>query len=370
MIKILDRQLIFSYVKSYVVCLTSLMGLFIIVDLFMNLDNFQDGQRGLQAFLVFVGTYYASKATLIFDRLSEAIVLMAAMFTIAWMQRNNEILPLLSAGVSTRRIVLPVLIAACGMVALAALNQELVLPQIDPYLVEYRGDAKGEKEMDVKGGYESNGIHLSGTRGYTKDFTVKDFTVVFPNKQEFEGLPPLQAKEAKYRPAGLHGREHAGWELFGVTPATLPGWNRKDGLLENPVPGKYFLRTYEIDFRTATRAKNWQQFVSTPGLLYEMARIDHNKLSTVAVLFHTRITRPFLGMLLVFMGLSIILRDQNRNVFISTGMCLILCSIFFLTGFACKFLGDRDHVAPVIAAWLPILIFGPLSFVMFDSVHT
>lgn len=371
MIKILDRQLIFNYVKSYVVCLTSLMGLFIIVDLFMNLDNFQESQKGgLLSFLAFVGTYYASKATLIFDRLSEAIVLMAAMFTIAWMQRNNEILPLLSAGVSTRRIVLPVLVAACAMVSLAVFNQELVLPEIDPVLVEHRGDAKGEKELDVKGGYESNGIHLSGTRAFKKEMTVKDFTVVFPNKIEFEGLPPLQAKEAKYRPAGYNGREHAGWELFGVNPPTLPSWNRKDGLLENPVPGKYFLRTNEIDFRTATRAKNWAQFVATHALLDEMARIDHSKLSTVAVLFHSRITRPLLGMLLVFMGLSIILRDQNRNVFISTGLCLILCALFFLIGFACRFLGDHDHVAPVIAAWLPVLIFGPLSFVMFDAVHT
>jgi lipopolysaccharide export system permease protein len=75
-------------------------------------------------------------------------------------------------------------------------------------------------------------------------------------------------------------------------------------------------------------------------------------------------------MLLVFMGLSIILRDQNRNVFISTGLCLILCAVFFIAGFACKFLGERDFVAPVIAAWLPVLIFGPLSFVMFDAVHT
>lgn len=370
MFTILDRQLIVSYVKSYIVCLTSLMGLFIIVDLFMNLDNFQEAQRGFGSFIAFISAYYASKATLIFDRLSEAIVLMAAMFTIAWMQRNNEILPLLSAGVSTRRIVMPVLISACAMVGLAVLNQELVLPHIDPYLVEYRGDTRGEKEMDVKGGYEANGIHISGTRAYKKDLTVKDFTVVFPNKLDYEGLPPLQAKEAKYRPAGTNGRAHAGWEMFGVTPATLPGWTRKDGLLENPVPGRYFLRTNEIDFRTATRAKNWAQFIPTASLLDEMTRIDHNKLAAVAVMFHSRITRPLLGMLLVFMGLSIILRDQNRNVFISTGLCLILCALFFLAGFATRFLGDHNHVAPIIAAWLPVLIFGPLSFVMFDAVHT
>jgi lipopolysaccharide export system permease protein len=368
MLKILDRQLIFNYVKSYLVCLTSLMGLFIVVDLFMNMEPLWESHK--DDFFSFIAIYYAAKSTLIFDRLSEAIVLMAAMFTIAWMQRNNEILPLLSAGVSTRRIVRPVLLGAWLMVSLAVLNQELMLPRIDPNLVENRGDTKGEKEIAVVGGYESNGIHISGTRGYHKEFTVKDFTVVFPNKAPFEGLPPLQAKEAKYRPEGYNGRPHAGWELFGTTPPTLPEFPESDGLLENPVPGKYFLRTNEVDFRAATRAKNWAIYVPTAKLLDELSRIGQSKLSSVAVLFHCRLTRPLLGMLLVFMGLSIILRDQNRNIFISTGLCLMLAAMFFLTSFGCKFLGDHDHVAPVIAAWLPVILFGPLSFVMFDAVHT
>lgn len=365
MTKILDRQLIFSYINSYIVCLFSLMSLFIIVDLFTNIDNFWANQN----FFSYICTYYASKMPLIYDRLSEAIVLMAAMFTIAWMQRNNEILPLLSAGVSTRRIIRPVLIAACVMVGLAVLNQEFVLPTIDPDLVENRGDIKGEKEMAVKGGWEANGIHILGARAYKKDFTVKGFVVLFPNLPGFEGLLPLQADEAKYRPAGTHGRDFGGWELTGVKPAQQLVPLRKD-LLENPVPGKYFLRTTEVDFRTATRPKNWAIFMTTAGLLDELGRIEQNKLASVAVMFHSRLTRPLLGMLLVFMGLSIILRDQNRNVFISTGLCLVLCAIFFLACFGCKYLGDNDHLSPIVAAWLPVLIFGPLSFVMFDAVHT
>jgi lipopolysaccharide export system permease protein len=369
MTKILDRQLIFNYIKSYIVCFVSLMSLFIIVDLFTNLDSFWENHRGLNKLFRFITIYYASKATVIFDRLSEAIVLMAAMFTVAWMQRNNEILPLLSAGISTRRIVRPVLFAACGMVVLAVLNQELVLPTIDPDLVESRGDTKGEKEMTVKGGYESNGIHISGLKAFKKDFTVKGFTVIFPNGGRFQDMPALQAEEAKYRPPGTTDREFGGWEMTGVEPKEIPNLEGLD-ILENPVPGKYFLRTTDIDFRTATRPKNWLQFIPTFSLLDELGRIDHNKLASVAVLFHTRLTRPFLGMLLVFMGLSIILRDQNRNIFISTGLCLLLCAVFFLACMACKYLGDHERLTPVLAAWLPVLVFGPLSFVMFDAVHT
>lgn len=102
MLRLLDRQMIFSYVKAYLICLVSLLGLFIVIDLFMNLDDFTQGGRPMVQVLEHIGKYYGYKSTQIFDRLCEAIVLLAAMFTVAWMQRNNELLPLLSAGVSTR----------------------------------------------------------------------------------------------------------------------------------------------------------------------------------------------------------------------------------------------------------------------------
>jgi lipopolysaccharide export system permease protein len=101
LIKIIDRQMIKGYFKSYIVCLTSLLSLYVVVDLFTNLDDFTHNNKGLWASLLRIFTYYAYKVAQIFDRLCEAIVLLAAMFTVAWMQRNNEQVPLLSAGVST-----------------------------------------------------------------------------------------------------------------------------------------------------------------------------------------------------------------------------------------------------------------------------
>ena len=109
---------------------------------------------------------------------------------------------------------------------------------------------------------------------------------------------------------------------------------------------------------------------STAQLYDELQRPESTRLASMAVLFHTRLTRPILGMVLVLLGLSVILRDQNRNVFISAGMCVVLCGVFFAVLFTCKSLGSSDSLAPALAAWLPVLFFGPLAFVMFDAVHT
>jgi lipopolysaccharide export system permease protein len=367
MFKLLDRQLFFSYLKSYFVCFVSLMSLFIVVDLFTNLDNFAENHKGLEKLFTFIGTYYAAKSALIFDRLSEAIVLLAAMFTVAWTQRNNEILPLLSAGVSTRRVVQPVLVAAAVMVGVAVCNQELLIPTIDPNLVE-RKDDTSEKEMEAKGGFESNGILLRGTVAWKKNLSVSGFTVIFPTTIGFEGLPNLQAKEAFYMPAD--GERRACWKLVGTTPPRILTKIVRDDILENPVDGKYILYVKEMDFDAVTRPKNWMMFESTAELLTEQSRVDPKQRTALMVLFHTRLTRPILSLLLVFMGLAVILRDQNRNIFISAGLCLGLCVVFFLAGFACKYLGDQEKVAPYVAAWLPFFVFGPLAVVMFDAVHT
>jgi lipopolysaccharide export system permease protein len=90
----------------------------------------------------------------------------------------------------------------------------------------------------------------------------------------------------------------------------------------------------------------------------------------MAVLFHMRFTRPIMGFILVLWGLGVILRDQNRNVFISAGMCVVLCGVFFAALFVCKSLGDNEYVSPALAAWMPVICFGPFAVVGFDAVHT
>lgn len=135
-------------------------------------------------------------------------------------------------------------------------------------------------------------------------------------------------------------------------------------------PECYFLHTTEVDFDVVTRDHKWFYLASTWRLFQELGKPEAAKLAPMAVVFHARLTRPILGMILLFLGLSLILRDQNRNVFISAGMCIGMCAVFFAVQFACKTLGDREYLVPALAAWLPVLVFGPLAFVLFDAIHT
>lgn len=366
--RILDRLMVLSFFKAYLVCLVSLLSLYIVVDLFTNLEDFAEKHHGLIPVLRHIGIYYSYKIPQIFDRLGEAIILMAAAFTVAWVQRNNELVPLLSAGVSTRRVVLPLLVGAGFMLALSVANTELLIPRIGTRLLYDRDDPDGEKDLLVQGAYESNGIHIEGRVASRKGLIVKDeFYVVIP--ESFAGyLVNLSAKEGRYFPPNSAGPYKGGWLLTDATPPELENWNNP--VLELIDPGKYFLHTQEVDFNTITRDRKWFNFASTPQLARELGRAESTRLAAMAVLFHTRFTRPLLGMILVVSGLAIILRDQNRNVFLSAGLCVVLCGLFFAALFISKSLGDNDYLSPALAAWLPVLVFGPFSLVWFDAVHT
>ena len=75
------------------------------------------------------------------------------MFTVAWTQRNNELIPMLSAGVSTHRFLRPVFFGAAFMLALGVVNQEFLIPAIAPALVTDRDDPEGTHDVFVQGCY-------------------------------------------------------------------------------------------------------------------------------------------------------------------------------------------------------------------------
>ncbi|HVK17230.1 MAG TPA: LptF/LptG family permease [Fimbriiglobus sp.] len=361
----LDRMFFAGYLRSYLIVLVSLLSLYVIVDLFTNLDDFSKGATFVEN-ARHIGWYYATRVSQIFDRLSEAITLLGAMFTIAWMQRNNELLPQLSAGISTRRVLRPVLFGAILTLALGPLNQELVIPRIAEDLITDRDDPDGVKNTPVRGAYDPTGVHLEGQAAVRRDKMIRYLWVTFPEGGP-SGMAHLTAKEAYYVPPD-GGAQAGGWMLLYTTPDLSEGALPPN--LERVGVGKYFLRTREVDFDSVTRGANWFLFASTPKMRELLAKPDARRQPAVATAFHMRLTRPLIGILLTVMGLSVILRDQNRHVFINAGLCLILCAVFYAAVYGCKYLGENDFVSPPLAAWLPVLVFGPLAVALVDAIHT
>ena len=364
---ILDRMLFLSFVRAFLICITSTLSLYIIVDLFTNLDSFASRSEGLGSFMRNIAEYYGYRIIEYTDRLAEVITLLAAMFTIAWMQRSNELLPLLSAGVSTKRVIRPILLGACLLLSLATLNQEFVIPEISDVLMLDRDDPQGERKIMVQSAYDSSGSQFEGVWGHRKDKSVEYLYVTLPETSSSRMIH-LSAANARYIPTGPE-KLSGGWLLTGTTPRELDPQNKPE-MVEMLDPGRYFVRTKTVEFETLTRHPKWYMYASTSRINELLQESDGRRQNLLAVIYHMRLTRPIVGLILVVMGISTILRDQTRNVFISAGLCLFMCASFYGVIFAGRFLGSADYLPPALAAWLPVVLFGPLAFAWYDAIHT
>lgn len=371
MITTLDRMVLLSFFRSYAIVCTSLLSLYVVLDLFTNIDKFGRG-GGMVGVASHIFAYYSTQITLIFDRMAESITLLSAMFTVSWMQRNNEMLPQLSAGIPTRRVVLPVLIGALITLSFGPLNQEFLIPEIADRLVAPRDDLEGAKAISLQGAYDPSGVHIEGLAGFRKDRKVVRFYATFPeslpNGQPApSGMIHIQAEEAIYHPEGP-GENTGGWELKTTTPPTFEGTLPPN--LKMIDPGHFFLKTLDTDFDAVSRGSGWFMFAPSQKLQEMLSRAEPRRQSKVAVLFHMRVTRPIGGILLVLLGLSVILHNPNRHVFISSGLCLGISIGYNVLLILFKFLGDSGYVSPPLAAWVPVLIYGPLTLASVDAIHT
>src|SRR6516225_2549000 len=128
--RILDRERYIAFFKAYVVCFIALVGLYIVIDAFSNFDEFSKRAEGVVEIFQVMGRFYLVHMSQFYDRLCGVIGMMAAIFTVTWMQKNNELLAMLAAGISTQRIIRPVLISAVIVSGLAVANQEWVIPAV------------------------------------------------------------------------------------------------------------------------------------------------------------------------------------------------------------------------------------------------
>ena len=103
MLGILDRRRYWTFLKAYVICYISLVGLYIEIDAFSNLDEFAKRADTSVELLRIMAWYYLVQQGEFFGKLCVVIGMMAAIFTVTWTQRNNQPLGMLAHRGDRRR---------------------------------------------------------------------------------------------------------------------------------------------------------------------------------------------------------------------------------------------------------------------------
>ena len=373
---IIDRYLLRQFVQTFVICFLSLWGLYVIFDLFTNLEEFLQAGEKTGNLWRLIGEFYGYQAIAFFDRTSGLLALISAMATLAWLERHNELTALMAAGISKLRIAAPVVAASVVVTVVAAVNRETLIPSHRQQLARKTTDLLGDRPQVMATCYDTTTkILFRGSATYTHQQRIEKPDFLLPPGLDEYG-PTLTADNAFYQPANA---EHpAGYLLQGVrqpagldnrpslskdgvpvviTPRDAPEWLR---------PGECFVVS-DLAFEQLTGSM-WRQYASTAELIRGLRSKGLEFGADVRVAIHSRLVQPLLDLTLLFLGLPLVLRREMRNVFLALGTCLALVTGFMVVVFGFQYLGTMCLLPPSLAAWAPLLIFVPAAVALSEPL--
>lgn len=348
----LDRYVSSYFISSYGMCLLFFVGMFVLIDLFGKSDNiFENAQAVTEmgnSVGILVAQFYGLMLPFIFLQVAPFVTVMAAMFAVTRLRRNNELVPMIVGGRSVFRVLAPVFIFGLLLAIFMVAVQQWVAPGLS--------DAR-ERVKDML-------FHPGEEREISDFYPVGDNRYVTIHNYDLDRktIAAFDVSDMDLKEASLQGQD-AGWDetrhafvyqtevvdaagAVSIELRELPA-DLTPELIESRVRGAYDLSYSQAEFLySKTGEGRWK------------------------VLLHYHLTFPLSNLLLLLLGLPFVLRQEARSLMLGMVVSILICAAYFAFDAVMRNLGDKDVLHPVLAAWFGVIFFGSLGVVLVDNVKT
>ncbi|MGD8450756.1 MAG: LptF/LptG family permease [Phycisphaerae bacterium] len=361
MMRTLDRYLVTTFLRSYIILLLVGIVLFIVPDLLINLDEFTENRElSLGQVLWIMLDYYGCNVPQYFSQLAGPVMAFAGAFTFAMMLRNNEMVALVAAGVRLQRLAVPVLVCAVGLVALWMVNREYVLPHLAHKIARHHDDITGVRVAGISFARDENDAFLTARRIHLPERRLDYVVIVEPPGR---GGHSILADAAIYDPARKTWRLERGERI-------VEGGRGDDdhvhGIAREPVREYPFaLAPEELLLRQSAQ---WAGMLSLRQMNELLTSRNLPNLAAVRMQRHIWLTQPMLQWLLLALALPFFLTREPGSVLVAGGRALLVCGAFFGVTFVAQGVVSAQWAA--LVAWVPILLFGPVAVLQLANVKT
>jgi lipopolysaccharide export system permease protein len=368
---ILDRYMLRSLTVNYLIALAVMMSLYVVLDLFFNMDEFTERGQSASAVLADVLSYYGANLFRYFTQLSGVITLVACAATLAKMRRSNELTAVLASGVSLYRVAAPVLAFGLLTTCLWVFDAEIAVPSLASKLARKHDDARGEKTYGVWFLHDREGALLSAQQFLPGTGTMRRVMIL---KRDPEGTVAsvIEAEEAMWEkleghPLGGRWVLTRAWEYFRALEVGDSFGPQKSAATREA-------RYYESDLDPAKiemrQSAQWISFLSSAQLA-RLSRRDLPASQAVAVhqARHRRFAAPIINLVLLLLGIPFLLDREPRTILSDIAKCLAVCGTCFVVAFVGQSV-LRTESYSALPAWLPILVFTPLAVALIDRIRT
>lgn len=370
-----DRHLLKRYWHVFAIGFVATYGLYVVFDAFSNADEFQttDVNDGVFNLMMRMTWFYFFQAFAFFDLVGPMLAVLATIAVFALLHRSLEIYPVLSAGIPTWRLALPIILGTLAIEVGLAVNQELIIPNIAAQLQAARGDDDVASMHNIQPArdYVTN-IEISGETLSISERRVLAARFLLPVPLQVLEPTTLSAREAIQVPAG--GSRPAGWLLrdpdprFEDLPLTNDGARR---VLKAPSSEDIFVVTDVTIDQLHNRTTSFK-YMSTSQLLQRIRNPAFGMLTirSQMVHVHERLSRPFLILISVLIAIPMTLRRESHSLLLNMAVCtLTLGGLFLLSQISIHF-GRLNVIEIGLAAWIPIVIGGTCAAWLSSLVQT
>ena len=347
--RLLDRYVIGNFLQVYFYCIAGFISIWLIFDVSDNISSFIDNHIGL----ALVARYYGTQIPQVFIILLPVSLLLSLLFALGRMSRANEIVSMLTAGVSLPRLLLPLI--GMGLLTVAAsmaLNYSLA-PHAELARKTFISEAQSRPGRTIQGQIFRN--RTDQRTWFVQNFLQRSNT--FNNVQVLQQdandniVTNYVAARAVYRP------ETKTWELEN---ARVVHYDQSGNIVDEQFfPSLKIEHWSETPFRLGS-ANERAEFLSLPEL-HEYLHFNADFPATLLAPFRThlqyRLALPWTCFVVVCIAAPLGIGYSRRGVLSSVAAAVFLVfSMNFLVHLFLA-LGEGYRVPAWIAAWTPNILF-------------
>lgn len=367
-----DRYLLKRYFHVFFIGFIATYGLYVVFDGFTNIDGFQTGVKddSSTSLLMVMLEYYMYQSSIFFDMVSPILTVLAGVVVFSLMVRHGELNPVLSAGIPTYRLAIPLALATVIVNIVIVTNQELLIPRIADKVQAERGDL-GSSSQFVEPVYDfSTRIMINGQALYLTESRMVNAEFVL-SKPTVHDFVTVKSGEAIYQKKTAD--QPGGWLLKNARP-NYEELEIAEFAKEMILPGEAADEIFIVSDVGCDQLcnRNTSSLISTPDLI---ARINNPSFSDLSIRkqtldLHSRLTRPFMNLIAVMVSIPFVLRKESRSQILNIAICACVMGVLFAISQCFFYMGTARVITPDQAAWFPVITCGALAAWFSNRVWT
>lgn len=351
-VKRIDRYLFNKFLGTFIFSIVLLIGIGVVFDYNENIDKFTTQHAPWRAIIL---DYYANFVPYYANTLCSLFVFLSVIFFTSKLAGNSEIIAMTSAGISLRRLLLPYMVCATLIAGTSFYLTSEIIPKGSIKRLQFENMYK--KSANRKNPTYAEKVQLqvdSGVIAYMQSFDGVSKTGFQFHLDKFENkrlVSHLTASTAQYDTLS-DVRYH--WKLNNVDIRQMRG-NREilthhpslDSIIMMEPSDFLFIRDQQ---ETLTNAQllDYIQKQQTRGSA---------NLTVFQVEYYRRYAAIMAAYIMTIIGFSISCRRRKGGMGASIGMGILIGVVYIvLQSFSTTFSTNMGF-SPVIAAWLPNIIY-------------